>query len=87
MLTNFFGGKSMFTVRILNSKGDPLGGIRVRLSFHGLTRGITDPEYTTDSSGEAEFDGYDNGDVTVYVDGKDCGTEYYRDGDSVDIYL
>ena len=77
----------MFTVRVFDINGDPKGGVRVRLSFHGITRGITEPEYTTDSSGEAEFDDNDNGDVTVYVDGKDCGTEYYRDGDSVDINL
>ncbi len=80
-------GKSMFTVRVLDDKGNPKGGVRVRLSFVGITRGITDPEYTTDSSGEATFEDNDNGDVEVYLDGNSYGKEYYSDGDSIELTL
>lgn len=73
-----------FSVRILKD-GEPVNGARVRLAFTSVVRGMSDPEYTSDSDGIAEFDGYDDGEVEVFVDGQSYGTESYRDGDSVDI--
>jgi hypothetical protein len=48
---------------------------------------MTDPEYTTGSDGEADFDGYDDGEVEVFLDGRSYGTQNYSNGDSVDITL
>jgi hypothetical protein len=42
-------------------------------------------EVYTDADGHAEFDGYGDGEVNVYVNGGNCGTHSYRDGDGITI--
>ncbi len=73
-----------FEVRVLNDDGDGIDGVRVVLSFTDPTRGQTDAEHT-DSDGCAEFSGYDDGEVKVFLDGASYGTYDYRDGDSITI--
>ena len=73
-----------FEVRVVNDDQKGLGGVRVRLSFKGLTRGIAPEEYT-DSDGSAYFDDYEKGDITVYIDGRDYGSYYCEDGGSITI--
>ena len=76
-----------FPVRVLNNDGEPVGGVRVRLAFTSPTRGMSDPEYTTDSNGEADFDSYDDGEVEVFLNGSSYSIEHYSNGDSVEITL
>jgi hypothetical protein len=45
---------------------------------------MSDDVYT-DDQGYAEFSGYDNGEVDVYVDGSNVGTYSYADGDSITV--
>lgn len=73
-----------FEVRVVNDDQKGLKGVRVRLSFKGLTRGMSSEEYT-DSDGSAYFDGYEKGDITVYIDGRDYGSYYYVDGGSITV--
>jgi len=76
-----------FTIKVLDDKGEPVGGVRVRLAFTDPTRGMSHPEYTTDSHGEADFHGYDDGEVEVFLDGRSYGTQNYSNGDYVEITL
>ncbi len=73
-----------FEIRVINDRQDGLSGVRVKIAFKSLTRGIS-LEENTDSVGSAYFNGYDDGMIDVYVDGKDCGSFYYKDGDSITI--
>jgi hypothetical protein len=62
----------MVSVKVVwESSGKPVEGKKVSLGFDGLTRGVTDSEYT-DRNGEAHFDA-DPGDGQVFVEG---ATEY-----------
>lgn len=58
--------------------------VRVVLSFTDPLRGQTDTEHT-DGDGYAEFDGYDDGEVKVFLDGSDRGTCDYANGNSITI--
>jgi hypothetical protein len=73
-----------FEVRVVNDDQKGIRGVRVRLEFTSLTRGLSAAE-TTDSDGSAYFDGYEEGSIRVYIDGSNCGEYYYRDGDSITI--
>ena len=73
-----------FEVRVVNDDEHGLSGVRVVLGFTDLARGHTDSE-GTDADGRAVFDGYEDGEVTVYLDGSDYGTFDYRDGESITI--
>jgi len=73
-----------FEVRVVDDEDDGLSGRRVTLSFTGLLRGTTAEEHT-DSRGCATFDGYEEGEVKVFVDGSDCGTYDYEDGGSITV--
>jgi hypothetical protein len=73
-----------FDVRVVDESGDGVDGARVTLGFKTSVRGMTTPEYTG-SDGHAEFEGYDDGEVKVFVDGADCGTYDYKDGESITI--
>jgi len=73
-----------FTVRVVNDDQEGMKGVRVKLEFTDLTRGLSTAEYT-DSDGCADFSGYDDGEVEVYLDGSASGTYTYRDGDEVTI--
>jgi len=73
-----------FTVRVVNDDGDGIGEARVTLNFMISIRGVTDAEYTGDD-GRAVFDGYNDGEVEIFVDGSSCGTYDYSDGGEVTI--
>jgi hypothetical protein len=73
-----------FEVRVVNDDGDGVSGVRVVLSFTDPTRGQSDAEFT-DSDGSADFDGYEDGEVKVFLDGADYGAFSYRDGDSITV--
>ena len=73
-----------FEVRVVDDDQEGLKGVRVKLEFLSLTRGMSAAEYT-DSDGSAYFDGYDEGDIEVYIDGSSYGKYYYEDGGSITI--
>jgi hypothetical protein len=73
-----------FCVRIVNDDQEPVKGARVGLGFTSVLRGMASGEYT-DSDGCAYFDGYDDGECEVFVNGRSEGRHYYRDGDSVTV--
>ena len=73
-----------FEIRIVDHDDKGVQGARVVLSFTDPTRGQADSEHT-DSDGCAEFDGFADGEVKVFVDGNEYGTYEYRDGESVTI--
>jgi len=73
-----------FEVRVVNEDDRGVEGVSVVLSFGGATRGPTEPEYT-DADGYAVFDAYDDGDVTVYLNGADYGRHHYQDGEAISI--
>ena len=72
-----------FEVRVVDDEQEGLKGVRVALEFVSLTRGMA-TEYT-DSDGSAYFDGYDKGDIEVYLDGSSYGKYYYEDGGCITI--
>lgn len=73
-----------FEVRVVNNDQEPLRGVRVKLEFTSITRGMSAEEYT-DSDGVAYFSNYDEGEIRVYVDHDNCGTHYYEDGEQITI--
>lgn len=73
-----------FIVTVVDGSGDGIEGIHVRLKFHGLTRAMSEGTYT-DREGNAYFDGYNDGEVTIYIDHSSYGTYYYSDGEQVEI--
>jgi hypothetical protein len=73
-----------FDVHVVDQVGKGVDGARVVLGFKTSVRGRTGPEYTG-SDGHAEFDGYDDGEVEVFVDGADYGTYDYKDGEGITI--
>lgn len=59
----------MFTVKVIDHRdGRPAEYKKVGIVFKGFFRGLT-KDLRTDEYGEAHFD-YDNGEGTIYVDGK-----------------
>lgn len=77
-------GESSFSVRVLSSDQEPWPNVPVALGFHGVTRGVTDDEFT-DDDGVATFDGFRDGDATVYVRGEDCESYYFEDGTEITV--
>jgi len=75
---------AFFDVHVVNEEQEGLSGRRVVLSFTSILRGMTAEEYT-DDDGHAEFDGYEEGEVEVFVDGTSCGTYKYEDGGGITI--
>lgn len=75
---------SSFEVRVVNDDQQGISGVRVRLEFTPITRGMSDEEYT-DADGSAYFDGYDDGEINVYVDGSNCGSYDYESGGSITV--
>ena len=71
-----------FTVRVVNDDNDSVREARVTLNFMNSIRGVTAAEYTAED-GCAVFDGYDDGEVEIFVDGSSCGTHDYSDGGEV----
>ena len=75
-----------FTVQVLRGDDSPARGVRVKLSFTDFTRGMTDA-VRTDEDGEADFDGYEDGEVKVFLNGDDYGTYSYEDGASITLSI
>lgn len=78
------GIMASFEVRIVNHDQKGIRGVRVRLEFTSLTRGMSASE-TTNSDGSAYFDGYEEGGICIYIDGSNYGEYHYRNGDSITI--
>ncbi len=74
----------MFSVRVVDDDQKGVSGIRVTLEFTDVLRGMSGEVYT-DADGYAEFGGYDDGEVVVYVDGSNFGTYQYEDGGSITV--
>ncbi len=75
-----------FSVRIVDDNQKPVKGVEVTLGFTSFTRGMTSDKYT-DSNGFAYFDGYNEGNVKVYVRGSNYGEYSYDDGGSITITI
>ena len=75
-----------FDVHVVNDEQEGVDGAKVMLSFTSVLRGVSGTEYT-DEDGHAEFDGFEDGEITVYVNGTGYGTYSYEDGDSVTITI
>jgi hypothetical protein len=73
-----------FDVRVINDDQEPVDGVRVRLEFISVSRGMSEEEYT-DTDGIASFDGYDEGEIRVYLDGSNFGDYQYEDGGEITI--
>jgi len=74
-----------FTVKVVNDNQEGISGVRVRLAFTDIDRAMSNPEYTTDDDGRADFDGYDDGEIEVFIDGSSYGTYQYVDEDEITI--
>jgi hypothetical protein len=61
----------MFTIKVIDKYGNPAYYKKVSVGFKGVFRGFSKDQYT-DKNGEAHFS-EDNGEGTVYIDGKDYG--------------
>jgi hypothetical protein len=70
---------------VIGEDEEPLKGVRVKLEFTGLARGMSD-EKRTDSEGMAFFHGYEEGPVRIYLNGTSYGGYYYEDGDKINIW-
>ena len=73
-------------VRVLNNKDRGIEGIAIRLGFNDIDRGMSDTEYT-DSDGSAYFNGFEDGEFTLYVDHKSEGDYYYGRDSYIEIHL
>jgi hypothetical protein len=69
-----------FRVRVVREDGLPVPDITVVLRFKAFERAVTAAEMTN-GAGEADFDGYDDGPIEVFVDGNQRGDHQYRDGE------
>jgi hypothetical protein len=74
-----------FDVLVVNDDGDGVSGATVGISFTSILRGKADEE--TDSDGHATFDGYDDGEIEVFVNGRSYGTYHYDDGNGITITI
>ena len=69
-----------FSVRVVDSDGEPRSGVEVYADFGILSGGLS--EYT-DNDGWAEFEtGGDYVSVKIYVDGESQGDHGLEDGDT-----
>lgn len=57
-------------VRVYDSGGRPVSGVRVAFGTFGINSGVLPAKYT-DSSGQAEFSVGEYGDISVYVNGRE----------------
>lgn len=73
-----------FIIKVINEEGKGIPGVHVRLKFLGLTRGMSDRIYT-DDDGMAQFDGYDDGAINIFIDHSNYGEYEYTDGDIIEI--
>jgi len=75
-----------FDVHVVDDEGEGVSGAHVSLSFTSLLRGVTG-ERSTDSDGHAEFDGYEDGEIEVFVNGTGYGTYRYSNGEGITITI
>lgn len=73
-----------FTIKVIDDNGRGIEGLRVMLRFVEPMRGDP-PTEDTDEEGRAKFEGFDEGEVQVFIDGVDCGVHNYEDGEIVTI--
>lgn len=57
-------------VRVYDVGGRPVSGVRIAFGTYGINYGVL-PEKRTDSSGQAEFDVDEYGEICVYVNGQE----------------
>jgi hypothetical protein len=76
----------MFTVKIVDDDQEPVKGARVMISFTSMLRGHSTTEYS-DSEGRAEFPDYEDGEITVFVNGDNVGTYYYKDDEEITVVI
>ncbi|HBC47268.1 MAG TPA: hypothetical protein DEO84_11355 [candidate division Zixibacteria bacterium] len=74
-----------FLVLVMDINEKPLQGALVRIEFTSPERALSALEYTT-VSGVANFRGQAEGQVKVFVNGKDFGTYYYEDNGKITIW-
>ena len=74
----------MFRICVADRCRNGISGVRVMVEFLCSARGVTDEAYT-DSDGWAAFDGYDDSEIEVYIDGASHGVHRYEEGSSVTI--
>jgi hypothetical protein len=72
-----------FDVYVVDAEDRPVGNVRVTLEFAPIA-GHSASEYT-DEQGHVEFDGYDDGEIVVYVNGTTYGSYEYVDGEGITI--
>ena len=66
-----------FSVRVVDSDGDPIEDIGVMIDY-GLLHGVD--EKRTDSDGWAEFHNYEDEPGTIWVHGENMGDHSLSDG-------
>ena len=74
---------STFTIRVVDDEDEGIGGVRVRVSFLDSNR--SDSDAKTDSDGYADFDGDDEGEIEVFLNGTNYGSYEYSEGDEITI--
>lgn len=76
---------SVFTIRVVDDEDEGIGGVRVKVSFLDRQKGKSMAEQKTDSDGYADFDGDDEGEIDVFLNGTSYGTYEYAEGDEITI--
>jgi len=76
---------SVFTIRVVDDEDEGIGGVRVKVSFLERLKGKSMAEQKTDSDGYADFDGDEEGEVEVSLNGTSYGTYEYAEGDEITI--
>ena len=75
-----------FSVRVINVNQKPIEGIRVMLEFATLIRAKRRNEFTN-SEGYAYFNGYEDGEVLIFIMGTIYGKYHYLNGESITVIL
>ena len=69
----------MFRIRVVDEDLQSVGNVLVKLEFCSVWPDMAGIGWT-DKTGFAEFEGFENGDVLIFVNGCCRGTYCYRDG-------
>jgi len=76
---------SIFTIRVVDDEDEGIGGVRVKVSFLDRLKGKAIAEQKTDSDGYADFEGDEEGEIEVFLNGTSYGTYEYAEGDEITI--
>lgn len=76
---------SSFDIRIVDDEDNAIEGAGVMLSYTALLEGGVTETIRTDEDGRAEFEGYRDGEVKVFVNGSYVDTYDVSDGDEITI--